>query len=33
MEEIKNAYTVLRGKPEWLNHLEDKHADGRIILN
>jgi hypothetical protein len=32
MGEVTNAYSVLVGKPEGKNHLEDLGVDGRIIL-
>jgi hypothetical protein len=32
MEEIRNAYYILVGKPEGKNHSEDLGVDGRIIL-
>jgi hypothetical protein len=31
MEEMRNAYKILVGKPEGKKHLEDKGVDGRII--
>jgi hypothetical protein len=32
MEERRGVYTVLVGKPEGKDHLEDPGVDGRIIL-
>jgi hypothetical protein len=29
---MKNAYTIVVGKPKWKNHVEDIGIDGRIIL-
>jgi hypothetical protein len=33
VKEKKTAYSVLVGKPEGKNHLEDVRLDGRMILN
>jgi hypothetical protein len=32
MEEMKNSYSILVGKPERKKRLEDLGIDGRIIL-
>jgi hypothetical protein len=32
MEEMRNAYIILIGKPKGKNHSEDLGVDGRIIL-
>jgi len=32
MEEMRNIYKILIGKPEGKNHLEDLDIDGRIIF-
>jgi hypothetical protein len=32
MEEMRNAYRILVGKPEEKNHSEHLGVDGRIIL-
>jgi hypothetical protein len=29
---MRNAYSILAGKPEGKNHLEDLGVDGKIIL-
>jgi hypothetical protein len=33
MEEIRNEYNILIGKPEGKDHSEDLGVDGRIILD
>jgi hypothetical protein len=32
MGEMRNVYSILVGKPEGKNHLEDLGIDGKIIL-
>jgi hypothetical protein len=32
MEEMRNAYNILVGKPKGKNHSEDLGVDGKIIL-
>jgi hypothetical protein len=32
MEETKNAYNILVGKPEWKRHLEELGVDGKMII-
>jgi hypothetical protein len=32
MGEMRHAYNILVGKPEWKNYSEDLGVDGRILL-